>query len=153
MTQSAAIPDATNPANNDVDGDGQLNWEDVDADGEGFADVLELGADSYCDQPLDTDEDGIPDYLDPLGDPTRYFTDDFECSDEEFFGATPQVFGWEPLIGSVDTWRTDQNGGVSAKTDNLDDSVFPGQPAGSLSGFGPPVDWYENFLLTGVAGL
>ena len=46
----------------DRDGDGNPDWFDADADGDGIRDSIEVG--DNCDMPADTDGDGIPDYLD-----------------------------------------------------------------------------------------
>ena len=45
--------------NDDVDGDGDVNWLDTDSDGDGIADEDESG---------DANENGVPDYLEHLGD-------------------------------------------------------------------------------------
>ena len=80
---------------------------------------------------------------------TTWFTDAFECNNRDNFGLSPALWGWQANLGPYDAWRTDQNGGVSAKTDNLNDSVYPG--TGQQSRFGAPADFYEDFLLTGHA--
>jgi hypothetical protein len=49
----------------DVDGDGIPNYLDLDSDGDGLLDNAEAGPDPN--NPIDTDMDGIPDFLDPLG--------------------------------------------------------------------------------------
>ena len=47
----------------DVDGDGIPNYLDSDSDGDGIPDAVEAGPDPT--NPIDTDMDGTPDYLDP----------------------------------------------------------------------------------------
>ncbi|MEZ4704523.1 MAG: hypothetical protein R3A11_04930 [Bdellovibrionota bacterium] len=61
MSDSANLPGG---ANNDVDGDGYVNWLDNDADGDGLGDALEEGDGLISTSPKDTDGDGRPDYLD-----------------------------------------------------------------------------------------
>jgi hypothetical protein len=56
--------------NNDIDGDGIWNFRDVDSDDDGVNDVLEFDAD-HDGVPDDTNEDGIPDWVDPLVQPER----------------------------------------------------------------------------------
>ncbi len=51
--------DSSTLGNDDVDDDGDVNWLDTDSDGDGIADE---------DEPGDDDENGVPDYLEPLGD-------------------------------------------------------------------------------------
>ena len=65
-----------------------------------------------------------------------YFEDDFECLDETDVGVSPSRTSWE-RVNPADPWRADANDGVSPKTDDLSGS------------FGNPVDFYENFLVTG----
>ena len=67
---------------------------------------------------------------------STYFEDDFDCSDDPEFGLSPGKRGWVSISPS-DSYTTDENDGVSPKTDT---------GAGS---FGTPVDDYENFLVTG----
>jgi len=47
--------------NDDLDGDGVLNWLDTDSDGDGIDDGDEVE---------DSDGNGVPDYLEDLGDPS-----------------------------------------------------------------------------------
>lgn len=47
----------------DADGDGIPNYLDLDSDGDGIPDAVEAGPDPT--NPIDTDMDGTPDYLDP----------------------------------------------------------------------------------------
>lgn len=49
----------------DVDGDGIPNYLDLNSDGDGLPDNIEAGPDPN--NPIDTDMDGIPDFLDPSG--------------------------------------------------------------------------------------
>ena len=62
-----------------------------------------------------------------------YFTDDFDCSDDNAYGIDPLRNGWVANLGNTDPWRTDINGGVSAITDEME--------AGSNT-FGEPADLY-----------
>lgn len=48
----------------DADGDGKLNYEDRDADGDVIRDIVEAGDDDPLTLPVDTDGDGVADYLD-----------------------------------------------------------------------------------------
>jgi hypothetical protein len=48
----------------DQDGDSILNWQDEDADGDTHLDVEEAGDEDCTSPPVDTDRDGIPDFLD-----------------------------------------------------------------------------------------
>ena len=67
---------------------------------------------------------------------STYFEDDFECSNEPDMGLSPDKRAWLS-INPLDPYTTDENDGVSPKTD-----------AGAGS-FGTPADDYENFLVTG----
>ncbi len=67
---------------------------------------------------------------------TTYFEDNFDCSNETFFGSDTALRGWIS-VNPGDRYRTDLNDGVSPRTD-----------VGTGS-FGPVADAYENFLLTG----
>lgn len=49
--------------NDDVDGDGVVNWLDSDSDGDGALDIVEAGDRDPCTPAADTDGNGIPDYL------------------------------------------------------------------------------------------
>gem|GEM_PF-2278970 len=48
----------------DPDGDGLDAWNDDDSDGDGVSDAMEAGDDDRCTAPIDTDGDGVPEYLD-----------------------------------------------------------------------------------------
>lgn len=48
----------------DTDGDGILDYRDIDSDNDGFSDEDEAGDRDYTTPPLDTDEDGTPDLRD-----------------------------------------------------------------------------------------
>ncbi len=63
------------------------------------------------------------------------FEDDFDCDVDDTFGSGADR-GWRNLFGG-DAWTAAENDGVSPRTD------------GSAGTFGPPVQDYENFLLTG----
>ncbi len=65
MADAAALPLSLYPDPNDVDQDGLLNWLDADADGDLITDGDEEGDGSRCTPPVDTDQDGVPDYLTP----------------------------------------------------------------------------------------
>jgi len=68
---------------------------------------------------------------------TTAFSDDFNCSNEAVFGRPAGNFGWA-AINPADPWRTDPHGGVTPRTD-----------ARLPVSFGAPIDFYENFLVTG----
>ncbi len=53
----------SNPPDTDMDGD--PDYQDIDADGDGIVDIYECPDDNPC---VDNDDDGIPDYLDPDSD-------------------------------------------------------------------------------------
>ena len=53
----------SNPPDTDMDGD--PDYQDIDADGDGIVDIYECPDDNTC---VDNDEDGIPDFLDPDSD-------------------------------------------------------------------------------------
>ena len=50
----------------DTDGDGTPDFKDGDADNDGIRDREEAGDDDPATKPFDRDENGVPDYLDPL---------------------------------------------------------------------------------------
>ena len=47
----------------DADGDGNPNMEDTDSDGDGIDDEIESGDDDVMTLPVDSDQDGIQDFL------------------------------------------------------------------------------------------
>jgi hypothetical protein len=53
-------------ASPDPDGDGFDAWNDTDADGDGISDAEEAGDADPCTPPIDTDGDGVPEYLDTV---------------------------------------------------------------------------------------
>lgn len=53
----------SNPPDTDLDGD--PDYQDIDADGDGIVDIYECPDDNEC---VDNDDDGIPDFLDPDSD-------------------------------------------------------------------------------------
>jgi MYXO-CTERM domain-containing protein len=55
VTQAGALPD--------LDGDGLPAWNDTDADGDGIPDAEEAGDTDLCTDPVDSDDSGVPDYL------------------------------------------------------------------------------------------
>lgn len=63
------IPDNLERAG-DLDDDNMPNFLDTDADGDGTLDRMEAGPDPH--NPIDSDQDGIPDYLDSVTLPTSY---------------------------------------------------------------------------------
>ena len=72
------------------------------------------------------------------------FQDDFECNNDGAFGDPAGQFGWEAFLRNngffTDEWRTDLSDGLSPQTDQLADDA----------NFGAPLDWYENFIVTGA---
>jgi hypothetical protein len=54
--------------NEDADGDGVPNDEDLDSDGDGIPDETEAGDDDVGSEPNDSDNDGTPDFLDEDSD-------------------------------------------------------------------------------------
>ena len=65
MVNENGQPDGntSNPPDTDLDGD--PDYQDIDADGDGIVDIYECPDDNTC---VDNDEDGIPDFLDPDSD-------------------------------------------------------------------------------------
>jgi len=63
-TDGDTIPDSVEGLG-DADGDTIPNYLDWDSDGDGLPDNVEAGPDPN--NPIDTDMDGIPDFLDPIG--------------------------------------------------------------------------------------
>lgn len=131
------IPNSVETAG-DTDGDNIANLMDLDSDNDTLADVVEAGlidadgnflVDDTNQQgtvtnPPDTDNDGIPDYLDresnnPLNDGTAYD-----------IGGTPNVIYDTNNDGQISS--ADTGGGIDADADGIDDLVDsdPGQPGG-----------------------
>jgi hypothetical protein len=52
----------------DIDGDGLLNFEDIDSDNDGILDEIEAGDLSIFTVPIDSDLDDVPDFLDTDSD-------------------------------------------------------------------------------------
>ena len=117
----------------DRDGDDQPDYNDIDSDGDGIRDSIEVGAD--CNSPRDTDGDGIPDYLDfdsdndgiddiyedrdgngAIGDCSQACDSTDECAEGEYCsrpidGATPGVcVSIECLGGESDPHNNDTDG-------------------------------------------
>ncbi len=117
----------------DTDGDGQPDWFDIDADGDGIRDSIEVGPD--CGNPRDTDGDGKPDFLDRdsdndgvddeyedrdgngiLGECTTECTSTAECAEGEYCSqpidaATPGVcVSLECMSGETNPHNPDTDG-------------------------------------------
>ncbi len=76
--------------NPDLDGDGFDAWNDTDADGDGILDADEAGDDDPCTPPVDTDADGIPEYLDTVvGSPDGGVVTDGGLPDASSVDAAP----------------------------------------------------------------
>ena len=117
-------------ASNDTDNDGVINLADLDSDNDTIADVVEAGlldvnGDFFVDDlingqgtvtsPIDSDNDGIPDFLDlessnPANDGTQ-----FDIS------TTPNAQLDTNQDGTLSA--ADNNGGVDADRDGIDDLV------------------------------
>jgi hypothetical protein len=75
----------------DSDGDGQPDWQDSDADGDGIEDRIERGP---ADQPpRDTDGDGLPDYLDRDADNDGVVDGDEDLDGDGELGCCLRVCG------------------------------------------------------------
>ena len=61
----SSVEAAQEAGNEDQDGDGLLAAVDTDADGDGVLDAVEAGDDDPCTAPVDTNDNGVPDYLEP----------------------------------------------------------------------------------------
>ena len=61
----SAVETEQETGNEDQDGDGLLAALDADADGDGVPDSVEAGDDDPCTAPVDSNDNGVPDYLEP----------------------------------------------------------------------------------------
>jgi hypothetical protein len=91
----------------DVDGDGNQNFQDPDADGDGIGDAYESGDDDPLTLPRDSDSDGTPDFID--------LDSDNNCiSDSREKNETDGVPGDMDGDGTYDFADTDNDGdGIS----------------------------------------
>jgi len=117
----------------DADGDDLPDWFDIDADGDGIRDSIEVGPD--CNNPRDTDGDGTPDFLDGdsdndgvddeyedrdgngvIGECTTECTSQDQCAEGEFCSqpidmATPGVcVSLECMNGETNPHNPDTDG-------------------------------------------
>lgn len=135
------IPTTVEGTTLDSDGDGVVNQLDLDSDGDAIPDVVEAGladADNSwlvdnlnqqgsVNNPPDSDNDGIPDYLDiesnnPLNDGTQY-----DIAGTAFAALDTNSDG---VVSALDN-----GGGIDADADGIDDLV-DGNPAGPGNGTG-----------------
>ena len=138
-TDNDGIPDAIE-GGNDTDGDGVPDYQDTDSDNDGIPDVIEGntsgndsdgdgiddvfdvdqtgGADANNDgvddavNALDTDSDGIPDYL------------DIDSDNDGILDATEADTGTDTDVDGIDDlFDVDQTGGVDGNADGIDDNA------------------------------
>lgn len=90
----------------DIDEDGTPNYLDTDSDGDGVLDATEVGSDP--DEPIDSDDDGIPDYQDPTNDKNE----DEEAADSDDDGIPDSLEGTEDIDGdgTPNSLDTDSDG-------------------------------------------
>ena len=113
----------------DVDGDGTPDFRDLDADGDGIADIIEGGGtdsngDGRSDSPTDTDGDGRTDSYDPdnggktqpTDDTDKDGTPDFRDRDSDGDGLTDGIEGQEDYVAPS---------GADSDGDGLDNSYDP----------------------------
>ncbi len=114
-------PQDGNPLNDDTDLDGIPNYLDVDDDNDGIPTANEHPDDNNNGSPddaLDSDNDGTPDYLDPVNDPfdhdNDHIQDDVDLDDDnDGIPDTDELGGLDPLADA-------DNDGVPAYLDDND---------------------------------
>lgn len=104
----------------DTDGDGTLDYLDIDSDNDGISDAIEAGSQSdICDpQPSDTDSDGVPDHLDLDSDNDGLL--DYTESNQGGFGPLGIDSDGD---GIDDTYDVDQGGELTVPIDTDGDGV------------------------------
>ncbi len=133
-TDGDGVPDYLESSVEDADGDGtpdDLDADDanacvpdmnasgcgVDSDGDGIADVIEVGPNSL--DPLDTDNDGMPDFLD--------IDSDNDGIGDAFESQTAVTFADADTDGDGidDAIDVDETGGTDANGNGIDDAMEP----------------------------
>ncbi len=97
-------------SNSDVDGDGLGDYQDLDADNDGYPDILEAGGtdsdnDGIVNNTLDSDDDGIPDNVDVNSSGTNGGSGSDSDGDQ-----------------IDDTFDVDETGGADTDGDSIDDT-------------------------------